>query len=205
MEGKASYAGDPVGQKQLVMHAMVEAPEVLEQLELLPGPRAVQGRVEDTNLQVRVQVQPRIQVLVVLQFEAVDQEPHAHTTVSRQEQSIEQQATSAILVPEVRLHIKGRLGSARQGQPQVEPLGPTIDRDDARRSGGVTRLQQTSEVAVMGRRQHPGWLALEWLAPERSYTAPEAEGGEEEGGGKGDPHPRKGGSDVGRASFGRGA
>ncbi|MCY1505275.1 hypothetical protein D9M68_394780 [compost metagenome] len=147
-------AGDghgAVGDEQLVVHAVVEPPEIAEELQ--PAQRRViarvHERVEQPHLRVRLGGQPEQQAVHAGGVEVVEQQPHAHPAPGGVAQFAQQQAAGLVVAELVGLHVERGLGAADELQPRIERERGLDQRSHARQPVG-RRIEAGGGMAERG-------------------------------------------------------
>ena len=119
----AADDGDlPVGGERLVVHPLIDAPEVGDHAE--QAGRTQGHGVEHAHLDVRMTVDGEQRGVGGHRAEIVEQQAHAHAAVGRAEQMLEQDLARHVLVPDEILHIETALRRIRQRQPRGQGLAP---------------------------------------------------------------------------------
>ena len=118
----ADDGGLPVGGERLVVHPLIDAPEVGDHAE--QAGRTQGHGVEHAHLDVRMTVDGEQRGVGGHRAEIVEQQAHAHAAVGRPEQMLKQDFARHVLVPDEILHIETALRRIRQGQPRGQGLAP---------------------------------------------------------------------------------
>ena len=119
-----------VGDHQLVVHAVVQAVEVTDQVEDPRGP-AHEG-VEQPDLDIRMGVQTGEDFIASVDVDIVDEKTHAHTAIRAAQQGLREDAPALVRIPDVVLQIEAVLGELRHGHADGKGVAPCRDQRDTR-------------------------------------------------------------------------
>ena len=112
--GNVAATGDhrqAVGNQQLVMHTVVDPPQIRRLLQRTPDPAAPFYRVEHAYLHVLVAIQCQYPGIDHAGAEIIHQQAHAHPAIRRLEQQTGEQVADAVVFKDVVLEVErdGRL------------------------------------------------------------------------------------------------
>jgi len=144
-----------VDRDDLVVHALVQAREVEDQFGVAQavGPeRAAEGIVE-THLDIGMARDALQRRRPVMDVEAVDQGPHAHTARGRAQQRLADRPAAGIEIPDVILDVDAARRRLDGGQAQLIGIEPAFEKIEARPSGRRFRRrhQLRPERRLIGR------------------------------------------------------
>src|SRR5690606_10252943 len=128
---------------------------------------AHQKGVEQTNLDMRVVVQRRQDIVQAGDAIVVEQQAHAHATLCSSVQGLQKQRACQVVVPDVVLHIQRALGGAAEEGACGERITCVCQSDDSRLAGvgiglpGYRLAEACCAGLLLGKGKRPG-AAFQW-------------------------------------------
>ena len=149
-----------VGGERLVVHAPVHAREVGQEVERAGV--ATDDRVVEAHLDVRMRVERGDGRIEPLRVQVVEQQAHAHPTLGRLPERLEQQVADLVAMPDEVLHVERLFRGVGEQDARGERIAGVGKRMDARLAG--IRSDAWRDRAAEPRPRRVGESGWSWSA-----------------------------------------